>query len=352
MLLISGCYILPGIETLAAYINGEVVNMTVNLPKKMYDFSSSRAENHAKELRSAMAALASGTSNDPELKAFLDQRAKESGTIGIISFDLECIEAAESQYKTLLPEEIVRIREIISESGAIDAKLKNSLNQKLTNFEVEKQITDNFNAFREANPDNFEAGDMTSEKPLWRKSFSELLAELFTFVGALLALIMKFLRTGILYLFRFALPIVVCLSFLPGEEDAWKKWWQNYKTLALMLVTFTIIESLSRMGWLATRAYAHVDGIATANAVMAFIIGIFYILSPTLTVMMFGGSQTMGSISGQIMGAGALMYGLTRSPAKTIMKDKVNEGESKAVSAAGGGSGGSGGGDRSITKVV
>jgi hypothetical protein len=70
-----------------------------------------------------------------------------------------------------------------------------------------------------------------------------------------------------------------------------------------------IIETLMSVSWLTSRTAADVPAAGVINALVAFVGGILYLLTPTITVMLFGGSQAMAGISQQLMTGGALMVG-------------------------------------------
>jgi uncharacterized membrane protein YgcG len=301
-----GLVAMPGIELLSQYLKEVVSAQVGNIPKKMYDMNAEKMKAAGERISGALAeATVTGNAGDAEVSAFINQL----DTHERILFDQMTLSTAKDMSKVLLPNEVDRINDMISASGAMDTQMKEALKGDVQNFKNAAAAAEKWGVYKDISPDQLMLGAAGEDVSIWRASFADLIAMLFTFIGAVFKIIILFIRGCLLFIFRTAFPIVVALSFIPTFENALKEWWDNYKTLALMLVTMIVIETLMSVSWLTSRTAADVPAAGIINALVAFVGGILYLLTPTITVMLFGGSQAMAGISQQIMTAGGLMVG-------------------------------------------
>lgn len=118
-------------------------------------------------------------------------------------------------------------------------------------------------------------------------------------VGACLKSLMLILRLFLVALMRFSFPIALSLSLIPTMEKTALTWLESYLTVVLLGVTITLISAISSMSCNIASVSNGIE-VSFLAALIAFMSGIFYLLSPALTVMMFGGSQTVAQLPQQI----------------------------------------------------
>jgi hypothetical protein len=299
-----GLFGMPLLEMFATYLNTTLVNQVGQVPDKMYSLNRERVAAAGQRISGAVAEMAAkGDAGDPEVTAFINGLSAHEK----ILFDQGTLNAAEDMSHVLLPDEAARIQDIMSKSGAMDTETDKVLKDGMTEFKNASEMAKKWEVYRDMDPDQLMLGAASDDVSIWSASIADIIAMLFLFVGTVFKVIILFIRGCLLFVFRIALPISVALSFMPTFEGAVKDWWENYKTLALMLVTMTIIETLMTASWLATRVATDVPSAGMTNALVALIGGILYLLTPTITVMLFGGSQAMSGLSQQVMSAGAMM---------------------------------------------
>ncbi|GHU60448.1 hypothetical protein FACS1894121_0480 [Bacteroidia bacterium] len=195
---------------------------------------------------------------------------------------------------------------------------------KCTNDDVTKGMetlerTSKINkALASADPRNMEVED--EDRGIFDWNFADIIATIFMVLGALIKVIIMFVRGVLLIVLRFSLPLVVAMSFVPTFEGAIKEWWESYKTLALWLIPLTIIELVSTTSWVIAQTATTWDGSSMINACVALVCGILYMLAPQITAMMFGGSPAMAGISQPIMSAGAILGGLGHASLGSIKR--------------------------------
>jgi hypothetical protein len=353
LFLVFGLYGMPLVEQLATYMNTAVINQVGQVPEKMYTINKQKVEAAGKRISGAIAeATAKGGAGDPELTAFINGLTTHEK----ILFDQGALDAAKNMSNVLLPDEAAYIQKAMSESGALDTETDKVLKAGMTEFKNASEMAAKWDVYRQMDPDQLMLGAASDEVSIWYSSFADIVAMLFLFVGTVFKVIILFIRGCLLFVFRVALPVSIALSFIPTFENAVKDWWDNYKTLALMLVTMTIIETLMTASWLATRVATDIPAAGMTNALVALVGGMLYLLTPTITVMLFGGSQAMAGISQQILSAGALMVASAKKAGSSIYsKDEkgkvggavgigqqVAAGLKKLMEKDGGGSGSSG----------
>jgi hypothetical protein len=310
-----GLYGMPLVEELATYMNTAVINQVGQVPEKMYSINQQKVAAAGKRISGAIAeAAAKGDAGDPEVTTFINGLTAHEK----ILFDQGTLDAAKNMSNVLLPEEAAYIQKAMSESGALDTETDKVLKTNMTEFKNAAEMAKKWEVYRDMDPEDLMLGAASDDISIWRASFADIIAMLFLFVGTVFKVIILFIRGCLLFVFRVALPISIALSFMPTFENAVKDWWDSYKTLALMLVTMTIIESLMTASWLATRVSTDIPAAGMTNALVALVGGILYLLTPTITVMLFGGSQAMAGISQQIMTAGTLMVAGAKKASSAI----------------------------------
>ena len=299
-----GLFGMPLIEMFSNYVNTELVNQVGQVPDKMYSLNKERVAAAGQRISGAVAELAArGDAGDAELTEFINGLSAHEK----ILFDQGTLNAAKDMSQVLLPEEANRLQKLMSESGAMDTGTDKVLQDGMAEFKNASAMAAKWETYRDMDPEKLMLGAASDDVSIWRSSFADIIAMVFLFVGTVFKVIILFIRGCLLFVFRVSLPVSIALSFMPTFESAVKDWWENYKTLALMLVTMTAIETLMTASWLATRVAADVPAAGMTNALVALIGGILYLLTPTITVMMFGGSQAMAGLSQQVMSAGAMM---------------------------------------------
>jgi hypothetical protein len=326
-----GLFGMPLIEQLAAYMNTALINQVGQVPQKMYSINEQRMKSAGQRISGAIAeATAKGNAGDPEVTEFINGLTAHEK----ILFDQGTLNAAKDMSNVLLPEDAAHIQRMMSESGAMDANTDNVMQSGMTEFKKASAMAAKWEVYRDMDPDDLMLGAASDDISIWRSSLADIIAMLFLFVGAVFKVIILFIRGCLLFVFRVALPISIALSFIPTFENAVKDWWDNYKTLALMLVTMTCIEALMTASWLVTRTSVDIPSAGIVNALVAFIGGILYLLTPTITVMLFGGSQAMAGLSQQVMSAGAMMVAASKLTGSFIY-NKNKEGKVGGVAGIG-----------------
>ncbi|MDR3188578.1 MAG: hypothetical protein LBT94_05270, partial [Prevotellaceae bacterium] len=301
-----GLFGMPLIELLASYMNTSLVNQVGQVPENMYNINKQKMTAAGQRISGAIAeAAAKGDAGDPEVTEFINGLSAHEK----ILFDQSTLNAAKDMSNVLLPDEAKHIQHIMSESGAVDKETDKVLQKGMTEFKNASAMAAKWEVYRNMDPESLMLGAASDDVSLWSSSPAEIIAMLFLFIGAVFKIIILFVRGCLLFVFRVSMPIAIALSFVPTFEGAVKDWWENYKTLALMLVTMTCIEALMTASWLISRTSVDVENAGIINALVAFIGGILYLLTPTITVMLFGGSQAMAGLSQQVMSAGAMMVG-------------------------------------------
>ncbi|MDR1417273.1 MAG: hypothetical protein LBJ57_07655 [Prevotellaceae bacterium] len=327
-----GLYGMPLVEQLATYLNTAVISQVGQVPEKMYSINRDKVAAAGQRISGALAAAAaSGDAKDPELTAFIAGLTAHEK----ILFDQGTLNAAKDMSHVLLPEEVSQLQSIISKSGAIDAEADKALQAGMADLKNASQAAAKWDTYRQMDPEELMLGAASDKVSLWSSSLADIVAMLFLLIGTVFKVIILFIRGCLLFIFRISLPISIALSFMPTFEGAVKEWWENYKTLALMLVTMTCIEALMTASWLATRVATDIPSAGITNALVALIGGILYLLTPTITVMMFGGSQAMAGLSQQVMSAGAIMMAATKMAGSAIYSKNEKTGEVKGAVAVG-----------------
>ncbi|GHT16748.1 hypothetical protein AGMMS4956_19740 [Bacteroidia bacterium] len=324
-----GMFAMPIIELVAKELNGFMKEKVVNTAGQMYDANAKKLA-ALKQQESAIqsAVFKSVTGIDPETSEFI----RNNTTTENILLDQTAQQEAKKQSQVLDKQDVARLQEIQHESGAAD---------NLTNIILETDIAalkdinkieaknKTWDAVRNMNPENFEIE--TEDKSLLSWGPVDIVTSIFTILGALIQVIILFIRGVLLIILRFSLPIVIAMSFFPTFEGVVKEWWESYKSLALWLIPITVIEVISQVSWCVARTNVDIENVGIMNAMTAFVCGILYLLVPTLTSMMFGGSPAMAGISQQIMSAGAVMYSLTKGAAGSIYNVKKDKDGNKSV---------------------
>jgi hypothetical protein len=327
-----GLFGLPLIEMFASYLNVALVNQIGQVPDKMYNLNRQRVAAAGQRISGAVAELsAKGDAGDAELTEFINGLSAHEK----ILFDQGTLDAAKDMSKVLLPGDAAEIQDIISRSGAMDTETDKVLKDGMTEFKNASEMASKWETFKDMDPEKLMLGVASDEVSLWRSSIADIIAVLFLLVGTVFKIIILFIRGCLLFVFRMALPVSVALSFMPTFENAVKDWWENYKVLALMLVTMTIIETLMTASWLATRVATDVPSAGLTNALVALIGGILYLLTPTITVMMFGGSQAMSGLSQQVISAGAMMVAAAKLTGSMIYNKDAKTGKTGGAVAVG-----------------
>jgi hypothetical protein len=362
LLLGFGLFGMPLLEQFATYLNIALVNQVGQVPIRMYDFNKQKMAAAGRRLSTALTEItAKGDAGDAELTEFISGLSAHEK----ILFDQGTLNAAKDMSHVLLPEESARIQKIMSESGAMDVGTDKVLQDGMTELKNASEMAAKWETFKNMDPDKLMLGAASDDISIIWSPFSDIIAMLFLFVGAVFKVIILFVRGCLLFVFRVALPITVALSFIPSFERAVKDWWENYKVLALMLVTMTCIETLMTASWLVTRGATDIPSAGIVNALVALVGGILYLLTPTITVMLFGGSQAMAGLSQQIMSAGAMMVAVSKM-AGSLIYSKSKEGKVggaaglgmniaagiKELMSKGGDSGGGGGGTPTSRPIV
>ncbi|MDR1226909.1 MAG: hypothetical protein LBK47_08450 [Prevotellaceae bacterium] len=313
-----GLFGMPATELLATYLNTSLVNQVGHIPESMYNVNRQKMAAAGKRVAGALAeAAAKGDAGDPEVTAFINGLSAHER----ILFDQMTLDAAKDMSNVLLPDEAERLQAMISESGAMSKGTDKVLQSGMTEFKNASKLAEKWEVYRNMDPEKLMLGGASDEISFWSMSFADIVTLLFTLIGALFKLIITFIRGCLLFVFRVSLPISIALSFIPTFEGAVKEWFSNYKTLALMLVTITCIEALMAASWLITRTSVDISSAGFINAVVAFIGGILYLLVPTITVMLFGGSQAMAGLGQQITTTMGVMLGLSKM-AGSLMYNK------------------------------
>lgn len=317
MLLIGGFMGIPMVEGVAKYFNIEVQNRVANAPKVLYEMNKQGASAEAKQFVVMLENARTLDGGDEEVNKFINGLSSHSKML----FDQIVLDAAKNQSMTLSEHEVAQIQEMITNSGAADAGVNAALAEGFGNVEKMVRAADALSQYQDLDPKQLSAdlADVSLFSPI-----GDLVAWLFLVVGTIIKIIILFIRGALMFIFWMAFPITVAMSFIPTMEGAVKEWWDNYKPLALMLISITLIEALTNLVWIITRGGVSVPYAGITNGLCAFVSGILFFMTPTITTMLFGGGSAMSGMGQQIMSGGGMML-LGASYAKGVLfggKDK------------------------------
>lgn len=140
------------------------------------------------------------------------------------------------------------------------------------------------------------------DKPMIEWTGTEIVVYILEIIGALITLLMTVFQLMLLALFKLGFPIACALSLLPTMEKTWQTWLQGYISIILLGVTMSLIQTLFSI----ISASAGIDP-GTA-VVTLFVTSIFLLISPAISVMLFGGSAAISGLPQQTMMAGGLIF--------------------------------------------
>lgn len=130
--------------------------------------------------------------------------------------------------------------------------------------------------------------------------FWEIVTLVLSFLAGLLELLVRVVRIFILIILRFSFPIALAVTIIPGLDKTAESWWESYKTVLLWGIVLILIKLIISFSGNITLGFD--DGwIQFVAALFQFIGGIFYLLSPNITVMCFGGSSAISQLPQQMV---------------------------------------------------
>jgi hypothetical protein len=304
LLLMVGFAGMPLTEYMVSLFNTELQNTVADAPKRMKEAMKVKASDEAKAFIEKLEQM-NASADDPQVDKFLNSLSFHSKAILSQQVDSE----ASRQSKQLSQEEISEIRQLISKSGVKDRVL---LNDDLKDdFKKLTNTSDGLarvEALQNLNPDELMEQVSDMDFGLFSGNFiPNVLTFLLLLVGALFKIVIVFMRGALVFIFWMAFPIVVALSFVPTMEDTVKEWWNSFKPILLLTVTLTLIEAIANMVMMHNLAEGNVGGIT--NALAALVVGIMYLMSPQISVMLFGGGSAVAGLGQATTTGGMAMYG-------------------------------------------
>jgi hypothetical protein len=150
----------------------------------MYEFNKDQLAALQQTQSALQTAAFKSYAGDTELAKFIDGNA----TYQNILFDELVSATAKNQSKVLLPQEVERVQEIMSESGAADKLTDMSTSGAVssTSTDVDKLKADanKWDIIRQMNPENMQ---VEPEDPsIFSKGFGDIFAWIFMFLGAII----------------------------------------------------------------------------------------------------------------------------------------------------------------------
>lgn len=244
--------------------------------------------------------------NDIEADKIYKSFIENSGTLGKDVFEYNLIQEGKDGSKILSKNEADKVDEIISKYGV-------------------NTTTDDDDPLL-ASAHEFIKENKTENKSLWNFSISEFISEVCFFLSTLIQVLIRTIRMFFIILLKFAFPIAVMLSLIPKMEKTWTAWFESYITVLMWGITLSLIIVVS--------TFLH-SALKGASAGGQFFIVIFqivamfcYILSPTITVMLFGGSQAMNSLTSAMSTSTALfLWKYTKQGGGEIGKGSISLGK-------------------------
>lgn len=157
-----------------------------------------------------------------------------------------------------------------------------------------------------------ESNVVESEDSAWYKvTFVEIVTKILSFFAGLLEVLVRMVRMFILIILRFTFPIALALSIIPGMESTIKSWWESYYTILMWGVTLIIVKFIISISASITVG-AEDSTAAIMGAIFQFVGGVCYLLSPSITVMCFGGNSVVSQLPQQMVQAGAAVMSMTK----------------------------------------
>jgi hypothetical protein len=322
---------LPLIEQMAQAFNKEIAEREKKIVPGLIKAQEAKIANLKEKYKTAMAY--SGISDQDNnqfntvvsgMENYLVERQAYVGPIALIAFDNDVMRETEKASRTLTGNEVTRVGEIITESGAYSYTFQNAVDdQKAIISEV--QTLNKLNRLKDIDPKNYSATDSFG---ILDFTLTDLFIVIFEWIGTLFQIVVRVMRMILLIMFRLTLPITLAITLLPTFESALKSWWEGYKTIALMLIPITLVNILTHLAWLISNTIADNMAITLFNAVIAFLSGGLYMITPTLTVIFFGGSQQVASLPQQMIMSGAATGALMVKAGK-FLKGGNNQGQQR-----------------------
>lgn len=259
-------------------------------------------------------------SSDDDVNGFFSQMVQNSGGIGYFVLANACDEEAANQYRCLSENQAKTVNDIMERSGRA---LELSAIQA-ADAEAQKKA----DRIAHLSPDSM-IGQEGTKITLWDLDVVDIITMFFELLGTVMMVFMRCIRLFLLAFSRFTFPIALALSYIPTCHDTWKAWLDSYKTIILWSVVIILIGVITQM----TTAIFIVsnDSLETRfmGAIFVLLFGLLYLLSPTITVINFGGSQAISGMPSQIWSSAAGMYGIGKSLWAMVLppnaRDKIGQ---------------------------
>lgn len=131
-------------------------------------------------------------------------------------------------------------------------------------------------------------------------SFWEIMTMILSFLAGLIEVLVRMVRMFILIILRFSFPIALAVTIIPGMEETAKSWWDSYKTVLMWGLVLILIKMIISFSGNITTGFDDM-WVQIVAALFQFIGAVFYLLSPNITVMCFGGSSAMSQLPQQMV---------------------------------------------------
>ncbi len=164
---------------------------------------------------------------------------------------------------------------------------------------------------------SIESNEMQNEEDesIFFMSFWEIITLLLSFLAGLIEVVVRMVRMFILIVLRFSFPIALGVTIIPGLEKTAESWWESYKTVLLWGVVLILVRLIISFSANMTAGFDD-SAVQIVAALFQFIGGVFYLLSPNITVMCFGGSSAVSQLPQQMVQSMSAVAALTATSFK------------------------------------
>lgn len=155
---------------------------------------------------------------------------------------------------------------------------------------------------------NEEQGE--GSRSIFFMSFWEIITLILSFISGLIEVLVRMVRMFILIVLRFSFPIALGVTIIPGLEKTAESWWDSYKTVLLWGVVLILVRLIISFSGNITAGFDD-SSVQIVAALFQFIGAVFYLLSPNITVMCFGGSSAVSQLPQQMVQSMSAVAALT-----------------------------------------